>query len=65
MKFNTRDIEAIPGQRVEIIIIAEDNPKAEISQKIKKLFDKTQQISGMDEITEAEIAAEIQAYRRG
>ncbi len=42
MKFNTRDIEAIPGQRVEIIIIAEDNPKAEISQKLKKLFDKTQ-----------------------
>lgn len=53
------------GQRVEIIIIAEDNPKAEISQKLKNLFDKTQQISGIDEITEAEIAAEIQAYRRG
>ena len=53
------------GQRVEVIIIAEDNPRAEISQKFKNLFDKTQEIPGINEITEAEIAAEIEAYRRG
>jgi antitoxin ParD1/3/4 len=29
------------------------------------LFDKTQEIPGVQEITEEEIAAEIQAYRRG
>ena len=52
------------GQRVEVIIIAEDNPRAEISQKFKNLFDKTQEIPGINEITEAEIAAEIEAYRR-
>ncbi len=53
------------GQRVEIIILAEDNPKTEISQKLRKLFDKTQQIPGIQEITEKEITSEIEAYHRG
>jgi hypothetical protein len=50
---------------VEIIILAEENPRAEISQKVKKLFDKTQEIPGVQEITEEEIAAEVEAYRCG
>jgi hypothetical protein len=54
-----------PGQRVEIIILSDDNPRAEISQKLKDLFDKTQAIPGVQDITEEEIAAEIEAYRRG
>ena len=53
------------GQRVEIIILAEENPRAEISQKLRNLFDKTQEIPGVQEITEEEIAVEIEAYRRG
>ncbi|MEH2301941.1 hypothetical protein [Nostoc sp.] len=53
------------GQRVEIIILAEDNPRAEISKKLRNLFDKTQSISGIQDITEAEISAEIEAYQRG
>ena len=36
------DLPFQAGQRVEIIILAEDNPKAEISKKLKDLFDKTQ-----------------------
>lgn len=54
-----------PGQRVEITISAEENSRAEISQKFRNLFDKTQEIPGVQEITEEEIAAEIEAYRRG
>lgn len=54
-----------PGQQVEIIILAEENPRAEISQKFRNLFDKTQAIPGVQEITEEEIAVEIEAYRRG
>ncbi|RUS93263.1 hypothetical protein DSM106972_096780 [Dulcicalothrix desertica PCC 7102] len=46
-------------------ISAEENSRAEISQKVRNLFDKTQQISRVQEITEEEIAAEIEAYRRG
>ncbi len=54
-----------PGQRVEVIIWTENNERAEISKKVMDLFDLTQAISGVQEITEEEIAAEIEAYRRG
>ncbi|MBK1988377.1 hypothetical protein A0J48_012645 [Sphaerospermopsis aphanizomenoides BCCUSP55] len=53
------------GQRVEIIVLAEDNPQLAISNKLRNLFDKTQAISGVEEVTEEDIAAEIEAYRRG
>ncbi len=53
------------GQRVEIIILAEDNPRAVLSKKLRDLFDKTQSLSNVVNITEAEISAEIEAYRRG
>ncbi|MBW4509581.1 MAG: hypothetical protein KME64_24155 [Scytonematopsis contorta HA4267-MV1] len=53
------------GQRVEIIILSDDNPRDEISQKLKDLFDKTQALPEVQDITEEEIAAEIEAYRRG
>jgi antitoxin ParD1/3/4 len=35
-----------------------------VSQKVKELFDKTQSLPGIQDITEEEIAAEIEAYRR-
>ena len=54
-----------PGQRVEVIILAEDNERAALSQKLRDLFDKTQALPGVQDITEEEIAAEIEAYRRG
>ena len=53
------------GQRVEIIVLAEDNPQDTISNKLRNLFDKTQAIPGVEEVTEEDIAAEIEAYRRG
>jgi hypothetical protein len=53
------------GQRVEIIVLAEDNPQDTISNKLRNLFDKTQAIPGVEEVTNEEIAAEIEAYRRG
>ncbi|MBD2776759.1 hypothetical protein [Iningainema tapete] len=59
------DLPFPPGQRVELIILAEDNPRTEISNKVRNLFDKTQAIPGVQDITEAEIALEIEAHRRG
>ena len=53
------------GQRVEIIVLAEDNPQDTISKKLRNLFDKTQAIPGVEQVTDEEIAAEIEAYRRG
>ena len=35
------------GQRVEIIVLAEDNPQDTISNKLRNLFDKTQAIPGV------------------
>lgn len=57
------DLPFQAGQRVEIIILAEDNPRAEISKKVRNLFDKTQSLPEVQDITEAEIAAEIEAWR--
>jgi hypothetical protein len=59
------DLPFQPGQRVEVIILAEDKQEASISQKLQILFDKTQALPRVQDITEAEIAAEIEAYRRG
>lgn len=53
------------GQRVEIIVLAEDNPQDTISNKLRNLFDKTQAIPGVEQVTDEEIAAEIEAYLRG
>jgi len=52
------------GQRVEIIILPEYN-RAAISQKLKALFKKTQALSEVSEITDADIETEINAYRNG
>lgn len=39
--------------------------RQEISQKVKNLFDKTQAIPEVQQLTDEEIAAELQAYYRG
>lgn len=42
-----------------------DYERVKLNREIRKLFDKTQSIPGIKDITEEEIAAEIDAYRRG
>ncbi len=59
------DLPFKPGQRVEVIILAEDSDRFVISEKLRDLFAKTQALPGVQDITEDEIAAEIEAYRRG
>ena len=46
-------------------LLEERNRREAISQKVKDLFDRTQALPGVADITEEEIAAEIEAYRRG
>lgn len=53
------------GQRVRVVILTEDDEKASISQRFRNLFKETQSLPEVNEITETEIAEEIQAYRRG
>lgn len=47
------------------VILANDNPRREISQRVQELFKRTQAIPGVQDITEEDISAEIEAYRRG
>ena len=53
------------GQRVRVLILTEDDARTAISQRFRTLFKETQTLQGVSEITEAEIVAEIAAYRRG
>ena len=52
------------GQRVEIVMIAEDEKKVN-AQELKKLFKKTQKLPKAKAVSEDQISEEIQAYRAG
>lgn len=54
-----------PGQRVKVIILAEDNERVALAQRLQALFKETQALHADNPMTEEEIAAEIEAYRRG
>ena len=55
--------EQVLGEALRLL--EESNRREAISQKVKDLFEKTQKIPGVQEITESEIATEISAYRTG
>jgi hypothetical protein len=54
-----------PGQRVEVVMIAEEEQPAARVQELRALFKTTQALPQAQAITEEEIAAEIAAYRAG
>ncbi|MDZ8080321.1 MAG: hypothetical protein RMX35_14775 [Nostoc sp. DcaGUA01] len=59
------DLPFKAGQRVEVIILTEDNQKVTLAEELKKLFKEIQVIHADNPLTDEEIAAEIEAYRRG
>lgn len=59
------DLPFQPGQQVEVIILAENNDRAALAQKLRELLKETQALHGDNPMTDEEIAAEIEAYRRG
>jgi antitoxin ParD1/3/4 len=56
-----QNVEAVPREALRLL--SERNSRRIIARKVKDLFDKTQAIPEVQEITEKEIAAEIEAYR--
>ena len=50
--------------REALMLLSEQNSRRIIARKVKDLFDKTQAIPEVQGITEEDIAAEIEAYRR-
>lgn len=57
------DLPFQAGQRVEVIILTEDNQRATLAAELKKLFKEIQATHADNPLTEEEIAAEIEAYR--
>jgi antitoxin ParD1/3/4 len=47
-----------------LLNLADKQNRQTLSKKVKELFDKTQSLAGVQDITEEDIAAEIEAYRR-
>ena len=54
-----------PGQRVEVVLIAEEERPAARIQELRALFKATQALPEARAISDEEIAAEIAAYRAG
>ena len=59
------DLPFQAGQRVEVIILVENNPKAALAQNLRELLKETQALHANNPMTEEEIAAEIEVYRKG
>ena len=53
------------GQRVEVVMIAEDDDRAARVQELKALFHSTQALPQIKAITDEMIAEEVEAYRAG
>ena len=53
------------GQRLEVVLIADDNQRAMQVQELRALFKTTQTLPQAKAISEEDIAAEIAAYRAG
>ncbi len=54
-----------PGQRVEVVVIADDEQQANRVRELHELFQVTQALPQVQAISEEDIAAEIAAYRTG
>ena len=59
------DLPFQPGQRVEVIILAEDNESSVLVQRLQALLKETQALHADNLMTDEEIISEIEAYRRG
>lgn len=59
------DLPFRPGQRVEVVLLAEEAPPTMSPSELQALFRDTQALPVAQTITDDEIAAEIEAYRAG
>ena len=53
------------GERVKVIILTQNYEPSPNGERLRSLLKKTQSLPSSQAITEEEIAAEIEAYRRG
>lgn len=60
-----KDLPFRPGQRVEVVVISEDGERVALASRFRSLFKETQALPGAATLTDAEIAAEVDAVRDG
>ncbi|GAB4581673.1 MAG: hypothetical protein Fur0022_44220 [Anaerolineales bacterium] len=58
------DLPFRPGQRVKVIVTVEDEKRKKTLRELKSLFKTTQALPQAQAVSEEEILAEIEAYRR-
>jgi hypothetical protein len=58
------DLPFHPGERVEIVVLSDDHPDG-LADEMRALFKRTQALPHVQELTEADIAKEIEEYRAG
>lgn len=61
-KLVLNDLPFQPGQRVEVVLLAEEQPGFSLAE-LQALFQETQTLPTAQTITEEEIMTEIEAYR--
>ena len=64
-KIELTDLPFRKGQRVEVVMIAEDDERTARNEKLRALFRKTQSLPQVQAISDDMIAEEVEAYRAG
>ncbi len=64
-KVELTDLPFRKGQRVEVVMIAEDDERAARIEKLRALFRSTQSLPRVQAISDDMIAEEVEAYRAG
>lgn len=64
-KLELTDLPFRPGQRVEVVVIAEDEDREARVEKLRALFRRTQALPQAQTLSEDVIAEETEAYRTG
>ena len=54
-----------PGERVEVLVLAQDVDRVEAVGRLEELLRQTQALPQAQELTEDDIAEEVAAYRSG
>ncbi len=54
-----------PGDRVEIVVRAESDQKPDVAESAKQLLQMTHALPQLESSSEADIAAEMAAFRNG
>lgn len=64
-KMELTDLPFRKGQRVEVVMIAEDDDKAARIEELRTLLKKTQALPQAQTISEDMVAEEVEKYRAG